>query len=99
MVVTCATSVGMDGMQWLIVLFEIEAPVLFCLRKLRVVAFVLGMGFHLLIALLMKDLIFVSVQMWSFYALFITADEWRWLGQKALSVWAVGTARNSQASF
>lgn len=69
-------------MQWGSLLFELEAPVLFCWRKLRPVAFVLGMGFHLMIALVMKDLIFFSAQMWSFYALFITADEWRAIGAK-----------------
>lgn len=67
-------------MQWTSLLFELEAPVLFCWRKLRPVAFVLGMGFHLMIALMMKDLIFFSAQMWAFYALFVTADEWRGMG-------------------
>ncbi|MCX6853507.1 MAG: HTTM domain-containing protein [Verrucomicrobia bacterium] len=65
-------------MQWAALLFELEAPILFCVRKLRPVAFVVGMGFHLMIALMMKDLIFFSAQMWTFYALFITADEYRW---------------------
>jgi Vitamin K-dependent gamma-carboxylase len=70
------------AMQWTSLLFELEAPVLFCVRKLRPVAFVIGMGFHLMIALMMKNLIFFSVQMWSFYALFVTAEEWRWVGRK-----------------
>jgi hypothetical protein len=68
-------------MQWTSLLFELEAPVLFCWRKLRLLAFVIGMGFHLMIALLMKDLIYFSLQMWAFYALFITADEWRTIGR------------------
>ncbi len=68
-------------MQWVTPLFELEAPVLFCVRKLRPTAFVIGIGFHFMIALLMKDLIFFSAQMWTFYALFITADEWRALGR------------------
>jgi Vitamin K-dependent gamma-carboxylase len=67
-------------MQWTSLLFELEAPVLFCVRKLRTIAFGIGMGFHLMIALVMKDLIFFSLQMWSFYALFITGDEWRRMG-------------------
>jgi Vitamin K-dependent gamma-carboxylase len=70
-------------MQWISLLFELEAVVLFTVRKLRWIAFTVGMGFHLMIALLMKDLIFFSLQMWSFYALWITADEyraaWGWL--------------------
>lgn len=53
---------------------------LFCVRKLRRIAFVLGIGFHLMIALMMKDLIFFSAQMWTFYALFVTPVQWRRLG-------------------
>jgi hypothetical protein len=68
-------------MQWTALLFELEAPVLFCIRKLRVIAFVIGIGFHLMIALMMKDLVFFSAQMWAFYALFVTADQWRWIGR------------------
>ncbi|MCX6853859.1 MAG: HTTM domain-containing protein [Verrucomicrobia bacterium] len=66
------------AMQWTTLLFELEAPVLFCVKKLRPIAFVIGIGLHLMIALMMKNLIFFSAQMWSFYALFITADEYRW---------------------
>lgn len=57
-----------------------RTPVLFCVRKLRPVAFVIGIGFHLMIALMMKDLIFFSAQMWTFYALFVTPEQWRRLG-------------------
>ena len=71
---------------WTALLFELEAPVLFCVWKLRPIAFVIGIGFHFMIALLMKDLIFFSVQMWSFYALFITADEYRWAWQQVKSL-------------
>ena len=68
-------------MQWTALLFELEAPVLFCVRKLHIIGSILGMGFLLMIALMMKDLIFFSLQMWSFYALFVTADEWCRLGR------------------
>lgn len=73
-------------MQWTTLLFELEAPVLFYVRKLRPIAFVIGMGMHLMIALMMKDLIFFSAQMWTFYALFVTPAQWRWVGKK-LGVW------------
>lgn len=63
--------------------FELTAPVLFTVPRLRPVGFILGIGFHLIIALMMKDLIFFSIQMWSFYALFITSEEWRRLGNWA----------------
>jgi hypothetical protein len=66
--------------QWVTLLFELEAPVLFGVRKLRPIAFVIGIGLHLMIALMMKDLIFFSAQMWTFYALFVTPEQWRWLG-------------------
>ncbi len=67
-------------MQWTTLLFELEAPVLFCVQKLRPIAFVTGIGLHLMIALMMKNLIFFSVQMVSFYALFVTPEQWRRLG-------------------
>lgn len=82
-------------MQWTSLLFELESPVLFCWRKLRPIAFVLGMGFHFIIAIMMKDLIFFSLQMWTFYTLFITADEWRWLGRLIKGVPAQGATRPS----
>lgn len=69
-------------MQWMSLLFELEAPVLFCVRKLRLVAMIYGISMHLMIALMMKNLIFFSSVMWTFYALFITADEWRSLGSR-----------------
>ena len=50
--------------------FELLAPLLFTVRRLRWVALSVGFGFHLIIALMMKDLIFFSLQMWTFYALF-----------------------------
>lgn len=65
--------------QHLSLAFELLAPLLFCVRRLRPVAFVVGIGFHLVIALMMKDLIFFSAQMWTFYALFVPAERWRWV--------------------
>ena len=56
--------------------FNLTAPLLFTIQRLRPVAFVVGIGFHLFIALMMKDLIFFSLQMWTFYALFVTSEEW-----------------------
>ena len=63
--------------QHLSLAFELSAPLLFTIRRLRPVALAVGIGFHLMIALMMKDLIFFSLQMWTFYALFITSEEWR----------------------
>jgi hypothetical protein len=66
-----------DLQQHLSLAFELLAPLLFCVTRLRPVAFVLGIGFHLVIALMMKDLIFFSLQMWTFYVLFVSAAAWR----------------------
>lgn len=66
-----------SGLQHTLLAFELCAPLLFTMRRLRPVAFVLGLGLHLMIALMMKDLIFLSIGMWMFYALFLTSDEWR----------------------
>lgn len=57
--------------------FELLAPLLFAWRRLRPLAFALGLGFHVLIAVLMKDLVFFSLQMLSFYALFVPSPVWR----------------------
>jgi hypothetical protein len=73
--------------QYLALALEVGAPLLFTIRQLRPLALLLGLGFHLVIALMMKDLIFFSAQMWTFYALFITVDEWRRLGAKAFEMW------------
>jgi hypothetical protein len=61
---------GWSVLQYLALAFELLAPLLFTVRRLRPVALVLGIGFHLVIALMMKDLIFFSLQMWTFYLLF-----------------------------
>ena len=60
--------------------FELTAPLMFTIRRLRPVALAVGIGFHLMIALMMKDLIFFILQMWAFYALFVTSGEWRRMG-------------------
>lgn len=73
--------------QHLSLVFELLAPVLFCVRRLRPVAFVVGIGFHLVIALMMKDLILFSLQMWTFYALFVPTEWWqRWRFRSSASV-------------
>jgi hypothetical protein len=56
---------------WSALLFELLAPLLFGVRRLRWVAYLWGAGFHLSVALFMKDLIYFSLQMMSMYLLFI----------------------------
>ena len=51
--------------------FELLAPLLFVIKPLRPVAFVLGLGLHIVVALTMDMLIYFSLQMMCFYLLFI----------------------------
>lgn len=51
--------------------FELLAPLLFAVKRLRPIAFVLGLGLHFMVALTMHQLIYFSLQMACFYLLFI----------------------------
>jgi hypothetical protein len=66
--------------------FELLAPILFILPRLRWLTIAYGLLFHLMIALLMAGLVFFATQMWSFYAVFVTAAEWRFLWAGCASV-------------
>lgn len=63
-----------DLQQQLALWFELLAPLLFGSRRLRPLAFVLGLGLHLVVALTMDQLIYFSLQMACFYLLFIPPD-------------------------
>ena len=69
------------GMQHSALAFECLAPLLFCVRRWRACVIFYGVMLHVMIAALMSGLIYFSAQMWTFYALFITANEWRALGE------------------
>ena len=81
------------SMQWIWLIFQLEAPLLFCWRKLRPLAFLLGVGYHLLMALVVSGGFYSNAQILTLYALFITADEWRWLGSKLAEARRVLLAR------
>lgn len=51
--------------------FELTAPLLFMVKRLRWIGIAAGTAMHLVIAAMMKDLIFFSLQIISFYALFL----------------------------
>lgn len=78
-------------MQYMTLVFEVFAPVWFCWRRTRFFALAYGFSMHLMIALLMKGLIYFAFQMWAFYAVFITAEQWRslgkWIGGRMDSFW------------
>ena len=57
--------------------FELTAPALFMVRRIRWIGIAAGTAMHLVIAALMKDLIFFSLQMISFYAVFLSDDRCR----------------------
>lgn len=63
------------GMQHQALAFELLAPLLFGIRRLRPLAFVWGIAFHLVIALSMYRLIFFSAQMIALYLVFVP-PEW-----------------------
>jgi hypothetical protein len=73
------------AMQYSALFFEVFAPVLIGWRRLRPVGFVLGIGMHLMIALFMKNLIYFSVHMIGYYALFVPREQWMRLWNKAQS--------------
>ncbi len=54
--------------------FELSAPLLFAIRKLRPVGLLWGLIFHTLIALLMYKLIYFSLSVLSFYILFLEEE-------------------------
>jgi hypothetical protein len=77
-----------SAMMYAALAFEVAAPVLFTVRRLRGIAFVVGIGFHLLIAVTMNKLILFSLQFLTFYLLFLGAGEIH-----ALRAWFAGSAR------
>lgn len=54
--------------------FELFAPLLFLVRRLRWLGILLGVGLHLVVALTMYHLIYFSLQMMCFYFLFVDAS-------------------------
>jgi hypothetical protein len=62
---------GWTLIQHLALGFELAAPLLFAFARLRPLAFLLGLGMHLIIAVTMAKLIFFSLQMACFYLLFV----------------------------
>lgn len=54
--------------------FELFAPLIFIPRKTRWFAIASGTAMHIVIAVLMKDLIFFSLQMISFYIVFLSDE-------------------------
>jgi len=65
--------------------FELLAPLLFGVRRLRPLAIVIGLGMHVMIAVTMYQLIYFSAQMMCFYLLFLDlAPLQRWRARLGL---------------
>jgi hypothetical protein len=62
------------GLEQITLWFELLAPLLFTVRRLRPLALVLGIGLHLMVAATMDQLIYFSLQMICFYVLFIPVE-------------------------
>jgi hypothetical protein len=77
---------GWTAIQHLALGFELVAPLLFAIRRLRPLAFVLGLGMHLIIALTMAKLIWFSLQMACFYLLFVDPRHLRTLARRLRGV-------------
>ena len=54
--------------------FEVFAPIIFAVRRTRILAYLWGFSFQLVIALTMHQLIYFSAQMVCFYILFMNPD-------------------------
>ena len=63
--------------QYAVLAFELFSPVLFFSRQLRIYGIIAGCVFHLGIALFMDQLIYFSLQMMSFYILFLPQEIWK----------------------
>lgn len=66
------------ALQHAALVFELAAPLLFVVRRLRPVGYILGLGMFVTIAVTMRELIFFALQMCSFFVLFVDEDRlWR----------------------
>jgi hypothetical protein len=61
-------------MMYFALAFELFAPILFLFRRTRIVAYIWGFGFQMMIATTMYMLIYFSQQMLSFYIVFMSAE-------------------------
>jgi hypothetical protein len=66
------------GLQHLALAFELAAPLLFVVRRLRPLGYIMGLGMFVTIAVTMRELIFFALQLCAFFVLFLDEDRlWR----------------------
>ena len=69
-----------------VVAFELAAPLLFAVRRLRPVGYVMGIGMFAMIAVTMRELVFFALQMCAFFVLFVDEDR-LWRLRRRISAW------------
>lgn len=74
---------------------EIGAPIWFVWRRTRSWALLAGIGLHVGIALMMRNVGLFSLQMVAYYPLFVSADAWRKLGRWMAASCGLLTPANS----
>lgn len=66
------------ALQHLALGFELAAPLLFGVRRLRPLGYIMGLGMFVMIAVTMRELLFFALQMCAFFVLFVDEDRlWR----------------------
>lgn len=79
-----------SGGQIAVIVFQLLAPFLFLNPGTRKTALLCGCLFHIAIALMLKDMIFFSLLMLSFYPLFLPFSGLRAQGQRAIGAFYLG---------
>ena len=79
--------------QYIAAACEVSAPLLFGVRRLRPIAYIVGIGFQTVIALTMHDLIYFSLQLVCFYVLFMDDNNLHWVRQKVSGIFGVGSGK------
>ncbi len=79
------------GQQHLALAFELLAPLLLGIRRLRPLGFVIGLGLHIVVAITMHQLIYFSLQMMCFYIVFLDPE--------ALARWTAWWRRDGRAEI
>ncbi|MBE7497461.1 MAG: hypothetical protein HS117_21150 [Verrucomicrobiaceae bacterium] len=74
-------------MHWSALIFELGAPVLLSVRRLRIIGVPVGLMLHLLIAMMFTTIIWFSLQMMCFYILFLPPAIMARASQRMVSAW------------
>jgi len=76
--------------------FELLAPLLFAVRRLRPLGYLWGAAMHLGIAITMNELVYLSLQMVCFYLLFVEEDTLKRFWNRVAPLGRIELARHGQ---